>query len=296
VAAAGSTAKAAGVLHLTQSAVSRALVLAEDKLGVALFERRARGIVPTSAGLRLISGAGAILAQLGELERHAGEAATRPVQVRLVCECYTAYRWLPSALTRLRATLPGLEVALVLESSSDPVAALIAREVDVALLTTSAVRGAVRDQPLFSDEIVFVIAASHPLATRASLTPADLRAYPLITSTKAAPAESRGVFRQIFGRRIPELEFLRLPLTEAILDMARAGMGIAILSEWVASGYLEHGDLVVKRMGTGPVRRPWRIAFRRDAAESAKLLAGALEGSAPRVYPAPAPAARRQRA
>jgi LysR family transcriptional regulator for metE and metH len=211
-----------------------------------------------------------------------------------VCECYTAYRWLPSALTRLRAALPSLEVALVLECTTDPVAALIAREVDIALLTTSAVRGTVRDQPLFSDEIVFVIAASHPLAARPSLTPADLRAHPLITSTKAAPAESRGVFRQIFGPRIPTLEFLRLPLTEAILDMARAGMGIAILSEWVASGYLGHGDLVVKRLGTGPVRRPWRIAFRRDTAEPAKLLAGALEGSGPRVYPAPV--ARRQRA
>lgn len=286
MAAAGSTAKAAGVLHLTQSAVSRALLLAEDKLGVALFERRARGIVPTRAGLRLIRGAGPLLAQLAELERDASGLVAGPVEVRLVCECYTAYRWLPSALTAMRARLPGIEVTLVLEHSSDPVSALIAREVDIALLTTSPVRGAVREQPLFSDEIVFVMAASHPLAARPSLAPADLRTTPLLASTNAAPAESRGVFAQIFGRRVPKLELVRLPLTEAILDMARAGMGIAILSEWVASGYLGHGDLVVKRLATGPVRRPWRIAFRGDAAEPAQLLADALDGTAPRVFAA----------
>ncbi|HEX3764555.1 MAG TPA: LysR family transcriptional regulator [Kofleriaceae bacterium] len=295
VAAAGSTAKAAGTLHLTQSAVSRALVLAEDKLGVQLFERRARGLSPTAAGQRLIGGAGAVLAQLGQLERHVGGVAAAPAHVRLVCECYTAYRWLPSALTRLRGRLPGLEVTLKTEYSTDPVAALLTREVDVALLTTSPVRGAAHDRPLFADEIVFVVAASHPLASRPSLTPADLRAYPLITSSNAARAEARGFFTKVFGPRVPRLEFLRLPLTEAIIDMARAGHGIAILSEWVASGYLDTGELVVRRLASGPVRRPWRIAFRRDTADAAQLLASALDGSPPRLVQDRAAAGEAQR-
>lgn len=42
LAAAGSTASAAAALHLTQSAVSRALLLVEDKLGVRLFARSER--------------------------------------------------------------------------------------------------------------------------------------------------------------------------------------------------------------------------------------------------------------
>lgn len=54
-------------------------------------------------------------------------------------------------------------------------------------------------------------------------------------------------------------------------------------SEWVASGYLGAGDLVVKRLTSGPVRRPWRMAFRRDSADAAQLLASALDGSPPRL-------------
>jgi LysR family transcriptional regulator for metE and metH len=283
--AAGSTAGASVRLHLTQSAVSRALVLAEEKLGVPLFDRGARGLTPTPAGERLIAGAGGVLAQLAALEDEARAPDAGPVRLRLVCECYTAYRWLPSAIASLRRALPSLDVALAVDHTADPVAALVAGEVDVALLTTAPVRGGLRERPLFSDEIVFVVSPSHPLASRASVTAADLVEGPLIASNTPA-AEHRWFMTEVFGRKRPKLTFLRLPLTEAIIDAARAGMGIAVLSEWVASGYLGGGDLVAKRFAGRPLRRPWRIAFRPEAAHAAQRLVGALGGAAPRVYPA----------
>ncbi|MET0388531.1 MAG: LysR family transcriptional regulator, partial [Polyangiales bacterium] len=55
LAAAGSTARAATRLHLTQPAVSRALLALEDKLATPLFERRKPGLVATAAGERLLS-------------------------------------------------------------------------------------------------------------------------------------------------------------------------------------------------------------------------------------------------
>jgi LysR family transcriptional regulator for metE and metH len=283
LASAGSTAGASAALHLTQSAVSRALLLAEEKLGVRIFERTARGLTPTGAGARLIAGAGPLLARLAELEDAAREPAEAPVSVRVVCECYTAYRWLPSTLARLRGRLPTLDVSLAIEHTREPVEALVAGDVDVALLTTSRVRGDVRERPLFSDEVVFVVAASHPLAARASLTPRDLRENTLI-SANTPPAEAEWFMTRVFGRRRPKLDFLRLPLTEAIMDAARAGMGIAVMSEWIASGYLEAGDLVAKRFASEPLMRPWRIAFREYAGVAARRLASAIEGAAPKVY------------
>ncbi len=69
MASAGSTAGAAALLHLTQSAVSRALGQAEQRVGVELFRRNARGLTPTTAGKRLLEGAGTILQQLAMLEQ-----------------------------------------------------------------------------------------------------------------------------------------------------------------------------------------------------------------------------------
>src|SRR5262245_51664415 len=93
VASAGSTVKAASALHLTQSAVSRGLLLAERKVGRPLFERTARGLTPTAAGQKLLSGATAVLEQIANLEREVSSPGDQPTRVRLVCECYTAYRW-----------------------------------------------------------------------------------------------------------------------------------------------------------------------------------------------------------
>jgi LysR family transcriptional regulator, regulator for metE and metH len=285
LAAAGSTAGAASALHLTQSAVSRALGQAEERVGVRLFERGARGLSATAAGLRLLAGAPTVLEQLRQLERAVAAPAPEPERVRLVCECYTAYRWLPSAMASMRERWSDLRVEVSAEHTSDPVRALLRSKIDIALLTTGALpkgRG-LCEQPLFADEVVFVMSARHRLAGQRRITALGLAGEPLITGN-TPQAEARWFLRAAFGRRRPKLEFLRFPLTEAILDAARAGMGVAVLSEWVASGYLERGDLVLRRLASGPLRRPWRIAYREELTGVAERLKAELVGSAPRLH------------
>jgi LysR family transcriptional regulator for metE and metH len=279
LAEAGSTVRAASKLHLTQSAVSRGLLVVEDKLGMPLFDRSPKGLAPTRAGAELIGGAGDLLGQLVELEQRTRSSAIQPLRVRVVCECYTAYRWLPSALASLRSRL---DVEIGFEHTAHPVAALQSGEVDVALLTTSKIRAPLRELPLFADEIVFVVAASHALAHRPFITKEDLYEHTIISSSNTPQPELRWFANAIFGARAPALTKLHLPLTEAIIDATRAGMGVAVLSEWIASGYLDH-TLVAKRMKK-PLRRPWRLAFRPDAADRARQLAAAIGGLAPRLH------------
>lgn len=284
--AASSTAGAAQSLHLTQSAVSRALGQAEQRVGVQLFERSARGLSPTPAGRRLLAGAPALLEQLRELEREVSAPASEPRRLRLVCECYTAYRWLPSATASMRERWSDLRVEVGAEHTSEPLRALTRGKVDVALLTTSEVRAGqgLRQEALFSDEVVFVLSARHPLAAQRKLSPAALAGELLITGN-APTAEARWFVRAAFGRRRPKLRFMRFPLTEAVIDAARAGMGVAVLSEWVASGYVERADseLVVRRLAHGQLQRPWRIAYREEVAVVAERLKDALRAYAPRL-------------
>jgi LysR family transcriptional regulator for metE and metH len=278
LASAGTTTKAAGRLHLTQSAVSRALAVAESKVGTRLFERTRDGLAPTAAGRRLVEGATPILAQLADLERDVkGDSET--TSLRIVCECYTAYRWLPSTLVSLRAKLPRLDLVLGIEHTRRPVEALRDGAVDVALLTTAAVgdlkRGPIAERPLFSDEVSFVVSASHPLARQRTITADDLVQHGIVTN-EAPPSEVLWFANAVFGRRRPKVPIMTFPLTEAVFDAARAGMGVAVASEWIAAPYLETNDLVAKRLSRGPLLRPWRIAYRRDVEEAVNLLAAAL--------------------
>lgn len=284
LATSGSTVRAATTLHITQSAVSRGLLLAEEKLGARVFDRTARGLVPTPAGVRLLDGAAPLLAQFAALEASVKERATPPL--RIVCECYNAYRWLPSAITRLK-----LDVTLAVDYTRTPVPALAEDLLDVALLSTSplppALKGRFEEQPLFDDEIVFVVSEKHPLATKKTLDQDDLRAYTIISSTLTPDPERRAFMERAFGKKPKPLAIkpLLLPLTEAMVDAARAGMGIAAMSEWIAAPYLEgNSGIVAKRLKKKAILRPWRIAYRKDRTDAALRLAAALEHEPPRVW------------
>lgn len=276
----GTTARASEVLHLTQPAVSRALASVEAKLDVRLFDRGPRGMSPTEACDRLVEGAPRVLAELVDLERRVATPVPA-VRVRLVCQCYTAYHWLPSVLLGLRRGLPGLHVTLAVDHTTDPVGALEAGDIDIALLTTGEPsHSGVAQASLFEDEIVFVVSDTHRLAKRRALTREDLAEETLVTSPTPA-AESRWFMKRAFGRKKMKLQFERFPLTEAIIDVTRAGLGVAILSEWIASPHVERGGLVVKRLASGALRRPWRIAWRREHAAAAERLRSALAATVP---------------
>ncbi len=283
ISSAGSTVRAAAILHLTQSAVSRALALAEEKLGQPIFARSAQGLAPTAAGRTLVEGGAAILRQLADLEAEATAPADPPLAMRIACECYTAYRWLPSALAALHRNQPNVDITLAIEHTASPVPALLNGTLDVALVTTSKVRGGLVSQPLFSDEVVFVVSASHPLAAKSALSLRDLEDYPLIVSSQTPKPETSWFMKAVFGKTKPRLQRIQFPLTEAILDAARAGMGIAIMSEWIAEPYLANGDLRAMRLRGKAIRRPWRIAYpKKQAAAAAKLAAALTPPSATR--------------
>lgn len=64
----GSISKAAKNLYMTQPQLSRALKELEDSVGVALFNRTAKGVIPTEKGADFLSGARAVLSKLEEME------------------------------------------------------------------------------------------------------------------------------------------------------------------------------------------------------------------------------------
>lgn len=269
------TARAAKVLHLSQPSVSRALLSLEDRLDTRLFDRGKRGLVPTPAAQRLASRGEELLAALGELEQSVRDPV-EPRHVRLVCECYTAYHWLPSALRRLQPAVPGLSLSLCIEHTEDAVGALQRGDIDAALLTSP--RRSDRDivvRPLMTDEMLFVVAQDHALAKQAALRPADLREHPLFIP-RSTRTETRWFMRRVFGRERPRLDVSVIPLTEAMVDLARAGLGIAVVTEWAAGPYLERGDCVAMRLSRGPLLRPWRFAWRRELGDAGPRLLSVL--------------------
>jgi LysR family transcriptional regulator, glycine cleavage system transcriptional activator len=109
----GSMRSAAEQLCVTQAAVSRAVARLEGRLGHALFERHAQGVVPTARALdlrqRIEAGVDAIEQAFIELRKPA-RGARRPLRVSTVATLGT--RWLMPRLSQFQAQHPEIDIEL----------------------------------------------------------------------------------------------------------------------------------------------------------------------------------------
>src|SRR3954471_22379246 len=83
IGAEGSVTRAAGRLHLSQSAVSHQLLDLERDLETRLFDRVGKRMVATAAGARMVAAAGHLLDQLAELEHSLADRRGARVPLRV---------------------------------------------------------------------------------------------------------------------------------------------------------------------------------------------------------------------
>lgn len=264
VADTGSLAAASLKLHLTPSALSHQLRDAEDRLGVQLFLRRNRRLLLTGAGEKLLDSARRVLASVAQAESLLGEDAPEDL-VRISTGCYTAYTWLPPVLERWQKEHPRAELRIVLEATRQPVPALLNGQLDLALTCETVRQPRVVSTPLFRDELVLLVPEGHALASKRSASAEDIAREHLLTYD--APREQLDVFTRVFWPAgVEPQRVTRVPLTEAMVELVRGGVGVAPLADWVLPRKME--GLRVVRLTPEGVKRRWaavRLAARKTS-------------------------------
>lgn len=246
----GGITKATRRLHLTQSALSRQLQEAEYQLGTKIFLRVNRKLIPTEAGEKLLLLAYEILDRIEETERSIRELVNgESGEIRISTECYTSYNWLPSIMRQFKLLYPNVRPRIVMESTHRPLLKLLEGELDLAVTSDPVEDRHIRYIKLFRDEIYAVVPENHKLADRKYLTAEDFADQTLLIHS--LPMETVSVHRFLLApARISPEDIIVLPLTEAIIEMVRAGMGITTMSGWALNPYLKSGDL--KKLPLGP--------------------------------------------
>jgi len=257
IAVEGAMTRAAARLFITQPALSHQLAGLEEALGVSLFYRVPRGMILTRAGERLLDCARSVLATVREAQTLLSAAETEAQGVlRISTECYTCYHWLPSRLKAFQASFPRVEVEIVVEATRRPVEALIAGELDLAIVSGAPTQAAVSSRPLFEDEMVAILSPEHRLAPRRSLIPRDFAAERLITYS--VPIRQLGIYQQFFHPAgVVPARVSRVDLTEAIVEMVKANLGIAVLARWAIAPHLNAATLKAIPLGRRGFRRRW---------------------------------------
>jgi LysR family transcriptional regulator, regulator for metE and metH len=261
-----SVTRAAARLHVTQPALSHALADVEARVGAPLFTR-GRGMTATPAGERVLVTASRVLGELRDLgQALAARAVTPPIRVST--GCYTVYPWLPPVVAD--AARAGLEVKVVLEATRAAIPALVAGAIDLAITSDRPARRGLHVTKLFDDELVAVLAPTHPLARKKRLSPQDFVGERLLVYD--VPLEKLDVWRRFLRpARVRPREVAQVPITEAVVELARAGQGIGVLARWAVVHYAARGGVVVRRLGAAGLPRTW-VAVRRGADPNADAI------------------------
>jgi LysR family transcriptional regulator for metE and metH len=271
IAEAGSMTKAATGLHLTQSALSHQLRDIESRFNTAFFLRVGKRMVLTAAGRRVLESAGRILDELGRVEEDIRQLAQqRDGMIRVATQCNTGYHWLPPLLARFNRKHPRVSVSIMADATDRPVQALVNGQIDLAILTNDVTDPRLRLRRLFTDEMVALVSRQHPWASRAWVSPRQLATEHLLLYS-SAPEESF-VLRRILGPAgLTPTRFTFIMLTEAMIEMAKAGLGVAVLPRWSAQAAIATRSIVPLSITRRGIRRNWTAATLKALAEPAWL-------------------------
>ena len=254
----GRVTRAADRLNVTQSALSHQLRELEDRLGTPLFLRVNRRLALAPAGERLLQSAQRVLDELRLAEEDIDRlAAHQDGVIRVSTECYTCYQWLPPLLKPFHKRFPRVDVEIVPDVTRRTLEALHERKIDLALVYSTRRDPRLRIVPVFEDEMVVIVPREHRLARKDYAQPSDLEGEHLFMPS----AREDSLFARTLEREgVRPRKHTAVMLTEAIVELVRAGVGVSALPRWVVQRELRNGDIVALPFTKKGLVRKWGAA------------------------------------
>ena len=258
----GSLTAAAGVLNLTQSALSHSMKKLEQQLGTDIWLREGRSLRLTQAGQYLLEVANRVLPQLDLAEERLGQFAQgERGALRIGMECHPCYQWLLKVVSPYLATWTDVDVDVKQKFQFGGIGALFGYEIDLLVTPDPLFKPGLKFEPVFDYEQVLVVGHDHALADAAYIKPAQLTKEVLITYPVAT--DRLDVYTQFLQPAgITPRQHKTIETTDIMLQMVASGRGVAALPRWLAEEYAERMPVVPVRLGRQGIAKQIHLGVR----------------------------------
>ena len=265
VAESGSFSRAAESCHVSQPTLSAQVRKLEDTLGVQLFERSSRQVLPTDAGREVIAHARRILDGADTL-RDAARAAQDPLagRFRLGAIPTLAGYVFPKLVPEVSRALPELRLILVEEKTDALLSRLREGRLDAALLALPLPDDTLEFEILFTDRFHLAVPEGDALAERESLSAGELAGTDLLLLEDGHCLRDQSLEVCRVTGAGEEADF-RATSLETLRQMVVAGTGRTLMPE-IAMGVPTPGVAYVPFTGEGMSREvalAWRPTTQR---------------------------------
>jgi DNA-binding transcriptional LysR family regulator len=248
VAETGSFTGAGQQLHLSQSAVSRQILLLEEELHEQLFLRLGRKVRITPTGTTLLGLSQRVFDDLEQTRASIVDSQQRVTgSLRLVGGMTVCLYVFPPLLKAFRKEHPDVDVKLTPGATPRLIRQLRAGAADLGLLTLPIDDPNLVSVPVMREELLLVTAPQHPLARRRNITPQDLVRQPFVLFEQGS--NSRRAIEEFFIReQIAPKVVTETENVEIIKAFVRAGMGVTIIPYQSVAREVRAGALFCARI------------------------------------------------
>ena len=172
----GTTTRAADILCISQPAVSRLLHDFEQTVGVSMFERHRRRLVPTAEARFFYEEVERAFVSLEQLSRAAEELREFHLgSLRIAGMPAISLDFLPGVVRGFLAAHSGVSATLQVRNTQQVIDLVAGQHFDLGVISAIPVDDpAVVERALLDSRVVCVLPAGHPLADREHLEPEDL--------------------------------------------------------------------------------------------------------------------------
>lgn len=180
----GTLSAAAKAMNASESALSRQLSLLETELGLTLFSREKRRLIPTNEGEQFFREAGRILDTIAQIPQVVREIKTSNLRrMRIISMPRMANSIAVPAITRFLAEHETMEIALEVQPRQFLERWVAGRRYDLGLGALPVHHADIETETLYSVPVVAVLHPDHPLAGRRSLGVEELAGDNFISMT-----------------------------------------------------------------------------------------------------------------
>ncbi|MEZ4394402.1 MAG: LysR family transcriptional regulator [Polyangiales bacterium] len=251
----GSFSAAARDLKVKQSTASKWVAALEAELGVTLVRRTTRSVQLTDAGQRLLVRARALVSSFDDLRGDFDAKRAEPEGlVRLSAPVVFGRRFIVPALRGFLERHRGVSVEAVF---NDRYVNLVDEGFDLAIRVGVPVDTSAVGRKLADARRVLVASPKYLRARGAPQTPRDLKAHSCLAHGDVGAARVWRFAREDGAEvAVPVRGRFWSNSSEAALVMARGGLGVALLADWLVRDDLARGRLVALLEGFSPPPAP----------------------------------------
>lgn len=255
----GSFTLAARELNLSQSAVSHSIKALEGEVHCLLLDRIGKKVTLTQAGEQFLTHVDKILQEMDLARQRLSELGRwGHGRLRLGASLTACQYLLPSVLREFKDSFPHCVIQIEPGDTSVAVELLRQHRIDLAVVVEARPDPQFHFQPLFTDELHFIMSPLHPWAKAGRVERTEIVRQNYILYTKGSYlSEMIGQYFRADDREIPTS--IELGNMEAIKELVKLGLGITILAPWVAAAEIRAGTLVSLPLGKRKLKRHWAL-------------------------------------